>query len=154
MGAACDRPDARCLGPMGAASPHTPQKPSGQIPCQHSPLGPRLSRRNKTKPKKQTNKSLKPSSKFQIQLNPNPKKIQAYSVDPRRVQISQIMPVFLSPPCRGQLPPQFHRAYSPIGPSGQSSSHIHDHWVQDGYRVPLGDFIKTKDSTHSRYNKR
>jgi len=141
MGAAIHRPDARCLRPMGAATPHTPQKTSGQIPCQHSPFGPRLSRWNETKPKKRTNKSLKPSSKFQIQLNPNPKKIEAYSVDPRRVQISQIMPVILSPPFRGLLPPQFHWAYSPIGLSGESSSHNHNHRVQDGHRVLLGDCI-------------
>jgi len=29
-------------------------KPPGQIPSQHSPFGPRLSRQNETKPKKQT----------------------------------------------------------------------------------------------------
>jgi len=49
--------------PMGAVShwPHararqhrTLEKPPGQIPSQHSPFGPRLSRRNETKPKKQT----------------------------------------------------------------------------------------------------
>jgi hypothetical protein len=146
MGAVSHRPHAR------ARLHQTQGKPPGQIPSQHSPFGPRLSRRNETKPKKQTNKSLRPSSKFQIQLNPNPTKIQAYSVDPRRVQIIQIMPRILSPPCRGQLPPQFHRAYSPIGLSGESSSHNHDQRVQDGHRVPLGDFIKKKDSTHSRYN--
>jgi hypothetical protein len=36
MGAVSHRPHARSLRPLGAVSPHTPQKPSGQIPCQHS----------------------------------------------------------------------------------------------------------------------
>ena len=62
--------------PMGAAShwPHarahqhqTQGKLPGQIPSQHSPFSPRLSRRNETNPKKQTNKSLRPS--FRV---PNP----------------------------------------------------------------------------------
>jgi len=35
MGAVSHRPHARSLRPLGAVSPHTPQKPSGQIPCQH-----------------------------------------------------------------------------------------------------------------------
>jgi len=34
MGAASHWPHARSLRPSGAVSPHTPQKPSGQIPCQ------------------------------------------------------------------------------------------------------------------------
>jgi len=34
MGAASHRPHARSLGPSGSVSPRTPQKPSGQIPCQ------------------------------------------------------------------------------------------------------------------------
>jgi len=35
MGAASHRPHARSLRPLGAISPGTPHKPSGQIPCQH-----------------------------------------------------------------------------------------------------------------------
>jgi len=48
MGAVSHRPHAR------AFQHQTLGKPPGQIPSQHSPFGPRLSRRNETKPKKQT----------------------------------------------------------------------------------------------------
>jgi len=66
MGAVSHRPHAR------AHQHRTLGKPPGQIPSQPSPLGRRLSRRNKvSKTNKQTNKSLKPSSEFQIQLNPS-----------------------------------------------------------------------------------
>jgi len=39
---------------VGAGEANGGRKPPGQIPSQHSPFGPRLSRRNETKPKKQT----------------------------------------------------------------------------------------------------
>jgi len=71
MGTVSHRPLAR------ARQHQTLEKPPAQIPSQHSPFGPRLSRQ--TKPNKQ---SLRSSSEFQIPLNPNPKKIQAYSINP------------------------------------------------------------------------
>jgi len=83
MGAVSLRPYAR------ARQRQTLGKPPGQIPSQHSPFGPRLSRRNRTK---ETNKSLRSSSKFQIPLNPNPKKIQTYSVNPTGIQINSANP--------------------------------------------------------------
>jgi len=39
---------------VGAGEANGGRKPPGQIPSQHSPFGPRLSKRSETKPKKQT----------------------------------------------------------------------------------------------------
>jgi len=43
VGAVSHRPHARSLRQLGAVSPHTPQKPSGQIPCQQEATAQRYS---------------------------------------------------------------------------------------------------------------
>jgi len=106
MGTASHRPHAR------ACQHRTLGKPPGQIPGQHSPFGPRLSRRIISK---ETNESLRSSLEFQIPLNPNPKKFQAYSVSPNEIQIHNLKPrksKSLSPardPIQDQCPPQIRR---------------------------------------------
>jgi hypothetical protein len=105
--------------PMGAVShwPHaracqhqTLGKLPGQIPSQHSPFGPKFSRRNESK---EMSKNLRSSSKFQIPLNPYPKTIQTYSVIPNTQSSTKQIQIPTCDPIRVQSPLQICPAYSP-----------------------------------------
>jgi hypothetical protein len=109
---------------VGAGEANGGRKPPGQIPSQHSPFGPRLSRQMK---QSQTNKR---KSKILLHV-PNPKKIQAYSVNPNtqsETKEIQVLPVILS---ESNLLHKYAEFNSPEGLSESVCQHLRTCHVLD-----------------------